>query len=528
MRSSRSELHPITTIVAILLAVLVPGASLAAEQTVPGEILVKFIPKTSGAVIDSLASSVGGKVADTFPGDPDLRLLSLADPNGVPAAIASLSTHAEVRYAEPNYVYHVVVIPNDPSFNVLWGLQNTGQSGGVPGADIDATDAWDLWTGNPTVVEGSIDTGINLTHPDLAGNIWTNPGEVPNNGIDDDNNGYVDDVNGWNFINNSSNPSDDYEHGSHTSGTVGAVGNNSTGVTGVNWAIQMMAVKVCNQYGSCPNSAIIKGIDYATNNHAFVTNNSYGGGGYSQAMYDAISRADAAGSLFVAAAGNNGSNNDASPFYPASYNLPNIIAVAATDRYDNRASFSNYGATSVDLGAPGVDIYSTELGTSYGYLSGTSMATPHVTGVAALLKGYNTTLTHSQVKSLIMDHTRPIGALSGLTVTGGVVNANNSLRAAPAPNPPPGNQAPNANAGGPYRGTTNKAVTFDGSGSSDPDGTISFYSWNFGDGVAQMTSSPTIKHNYTKGGLYSVSLVVYDNYNVQSSPSNTTAKINGK
>ena len=516
-------------IIAVLALVLGRSyAAAASYEAVSGEILVKFLPTTAQDTIDALAGAADGRVTLTFRGDPDLRLVRIGDPNGLDAAIAFFKSRAEVRYAEPNYIRYIVAIPNDPSFNVLWGLRNTGQSGGVVGADIDATGAWDIWTGNPAVVEASIDTGINMTHPDLAGNIWTNPGEVAGNSIDDDGNGFVDDVHGWDFVNNDRDPTDDHGHGSHTSGTVGALGNNSTGVTGVNWGVQLMAVKVCNAGGSCPDSAIIGGIDYATQNHAFVSNNSYGGGPFSQAAFDAISRADQAGVLFVAAAGNNGGNNDSNPFYPASYNLLNIISVAATDRFDSRASFSNYGLTTVDLGAPGVDIYSTMLGVGYGYLSGTSMAAPHTTGVAALLKGYNATLTHYQVRSLIMDHTRPISALAGLTVTGGVLNAHNTLLAAPAPNPPPGNQAPTANPGGPYRSSSRKPVTMNGSVSRDPDGSISFYKWNFGDGATQMTSSATVQHTYAAGGTYTVTLVVYDNYNVVSAPATTSAKITGK
>ena len=219
------------------------------------------------------------------------------------------------------------------------------------------------------VLVGVIDTGVDYNHPDLAANIWTNPGEIAGNGIDDDGNGYIDDVHGYDFVNNDGDPMDDNGHGTHFSGTIGGVGNNGIGVAGVNWNVKIMALKFLDSGGSGSTANAVAGVQYATMMGVDVTSNSWGGGGFSQALYDAIDAAGAANIAFVAAAGNNGANNDTSPAYPAAYDLPNIISVAATDDNDELASFSNYGAASVDLGAPGVDILSTLPGNQYGLLS---------------------------------------------------------------------------------------------------------------------------------------------------------------
>ncbi|CAD5962190.1 Thermitase [Planktothrix rubescens] len=317
--------------------------------------------------------------------------------------------------------------PNDPSYSQLWGLNNTGQDGGTPDADIDAPEAWDIQKGDPNLVIGVIDTGVDYNHPDLVGNIWTNPGEIAGDGIDNDSNGYIDDVRGWDFASNDNNPMDVHGHGTHVAGTIAGKGNNGVGVTGVAWNAKIMPLKYLNDSGVGPTSNAILAINYATAKGVKLTNNSWGGGGYSQALYDAINTAGQQGALFIASAGNESNNNDANPAYPASYNLANIISVASTTRTDGLSSFSNYGATTVDLGAPGSSIYSTLPNSSYGTLSGTSMASPHVTGAAALLWSQNPTWTAQQVKNKLMQTTDPISALSGKTVTGGRLNINNAL-----------------------------------------------------------------------------------------------------
>ena len=369
-------------------------------------------------------------------------------------AKAALAKVKGFKYVEPDFaVWTDATTPNDPSFNTLWGLNNTGQSGGKVDADIDAPEAWDTATGaGSSVVIGIIDTGINYNHPDLAANAWVNPGEVAGNGIDDDGNGFVDDVRGWDFYNNDNNPIDDNGHGTHVSGTIAGVGNNGVGVTGVSWGAKVMALKFLNASGSGSTSGAIAAINYATmmkTSHGVnlkATNNSWGGGSFSSSLQTAIQNNANAGMLFIAAAGNSGLNTDTFVSYPAGYPVDNIISVAATDRNDNLASFSNYGATSVDLGAPGVDVYSTYL-SSYATLSGTSMATPHVTGVAALLWAYAPNATRQQIKTAILNGTDAIAALAGKSVTGGRLNAAKALQQLIAPVSPPA--APTLNSASP-------------------------------------------------------------------------------
>ncbi len=393
---------------------------------VPGSLLVRFSADLSDLERTFLRATVGGTVVRSFDDlVPGLEQLAVSlEPS---LAVVVLTGLRGVEYAEPDLVVHACGIPNDPSFGNLWGLHNTGQTvngdPGTPDADIDAPEAWDTYTGDASLPIAIIDTGIQLNHPDLQANIWTNPGEIAGNGLDDDGNGYVDDINGWDFYYGDNNPSDGNGHGTHTAGTVGAVGNNGVGVAGVNWRCKLVALKFLSDGGSGSTSGAIAAVQYCTRMNIRISNNSWGGGGYSQSLYDAIASSRSIGHVFVAAAGNNGSNNDSTPFYPASYNLDNIIAVAATDNDDRRASFSNYGRTSVDLGAPGVNIFSTYTGSSYRYLDGTSMAAPHVAGVAGLLYGRNPGWTYTQVRDRIFSTVRPVSALANITVTGGVVNA---------------------------------------------------------------------------------------------------------
>ncbi|NDC64473.1 MAG: hypothetical protein EBZ59_10945, partial [Planctomycetia bacterium] len=334
-----------------------------------------------------------------------------------------------IRGVEPDRMITGAVLPNDPSFGRLHGLDNSGQTGGVADADIDAPEAWNTTTGSRSVVVAVIDSGVDYRHPDLAANIWTNPGEVPGDGRDNDGNGYVDDVRGWDFANNDSDPFDDQGHGTHVAGTIGAVGNNGTGVVGVNWQVSIMPLKFLGADGSGTTSAAIAAINYATmmrrsfGVNVVATNNSWGGGGFSTGLQSAIAAGGSAGILFVAAAGNDGANNDTSPSYPASYTDSSIIAVAAVDSSGRLASFSNVGATSVDVAAPGVGILSTTPTNTYSSYSGTSMATPHVTGVAALLKAAVPAATSAQIRSAILAAAVPSAGLAGKVATGGVVNA---------------------------------------------------------------------------------------------------------
>jgi subtilisin family serine protease/subtilisin-like proprotein convertase family protein len=416
-------------------------------------ILVRFRPE-EGALASAAASPV---VASMAPLSPALGLhtVHLAEGTSVETGLAALRSNPFVLYAEPNYRVQALLIPNDPRFGELYGLHNTGQSGGLVDADIDGPEAWDNHVGSGNTIVAVIDTGVDYNHPDLAANMWTNvPESIGQPGVDDDGNGFVDDIHGYDFVNNDGDPFDDHFHGTHVAGTIGAIGNNSTGVTGVNWNVQIMALKFLDAGGGGFIEDAIRAVDYAAANRAFISNNSWGGGPYSQGLKDAIDAAGVVGHVFVAAAGNSGSNNDQFPMYPASYSSENIIAVAATDRRDQRASFSSYGATTVDLGAPGVDILSTLPGNSYGYLSGTSMATPHVAGVVALVRDLHPTWTYSQVKDQILSTVDPLASLNGITVTGGRVNA----AGAATGEPPPDTQGPYVAASSPS-GSVNVAVS---------------------------------------------------------------------
>lgn len=500
---------------------------------VPGRLLVKFQPGTEATAKAALHGQFRGQRIQTFRLDPDLELVAFPEGTDLGALIDRYAAQRDVRYAEPDYVYRTQGIPNDTRFGELWGMNNTGQNGGLVDFDIDAPEGWDLNTSGAGIVIGSIDTGVDRNHVDLAANIWTNPGEIAGNGVDDDSNGYVDDLHGWDFLGNDNDPQDDHSHGSHTMGTAAAVGNNGVGVAGVAWSASIMPLKICNAGGSCDVSAAIAATDYATENGARLTSNSWGGGSFSQAMKDAIDRANAAGVLYVAAAGNNGRDTDASPFYPASYTSPNVISVANMNRFGGRSSSSNYGLTSVDLGAPGSEILSTTPNNNYASMSGTSMACPHVAGAVANLMGYNPFLGHLEYKDILMQSVVPNDNLAGRCISGGMLNLKNALDLTPPPVVPPENDAPTAVAGGPYKGRAFSPVTFNGSGSFDPDAQqlgdfVAVYTWNFGDGSVVTTSSPTVTHSYGAGNAdYVVTLTVKDKYRVSSAPSSTTCSIKG-
>ena len=335
--------------------------------------------------------------------------------------IADLQRRSDVVYAEPDYVVHAVGAPNDPAYGQLWAMKNTGQAilgySGKTGADIGAEAAWNVTTGTKDVVVGVVDTGTDYTHPDLAANIWNNPNGVA---------GCAAGTHGYNAIAASCDPMDDQYHGTHVSGTIGAVGNNSVGVVGVNWTTSIMPLKFLDSTGGGVDSDAVIVIEFAiqakiAGTNVRVLSNSWGGSGFSQALLDEINKANSYDILFVAAAGNSSSDDDVTPTYPANYNSPNIIAVAATDNSDQLASFSDYGATTVHLGAPGVAIYSTQPGNNYQYMSGTSMATPHVAGAAALILS-RSTLTTAQLKQTILSNVDPDPNLSGKTITGGRLN----------------------------------------------------------------------------------------------------------
>jgi subtilisin family serine protease len=331
-------------------------------QYVPGEILVKFKKTASRSDIIQLNTTLGLKTIKEFP-SIGVHHIKLKPGETVAEAIKKYSDDPNVEYAEPNFIVHALATPNDTSYGELWGLHNIGQMvNGITGtsdADMDAPEAWDITTGDSGVVIAVIDTGVAWDHPEVAGNIWTNAGETTGNGIDDDVNGYVDDIRGWDFVDNDNDPMDFHGHGTHVAGTIAGVGNNSRGITGVMWTARIMPLRFLDASGFGDTADAISAIDYAVANGARVLNNSWGGSDSSQALRDAIERSNSAGAVFVAAAGNDGLDNDLNPAYPASFNVANIISVTATDQNDSLAWFSNYGATTVDVGAPGVNTYST-------------------------------------------------------------------------------------------------------------------------------------------------------------------------
>jgi serine protease len=392
-------------------------------------------------------SAVGARISDLNRDEIDDRFANLMNGRvanlklrgkSVKDALELLNKNPAVAYAEPNYVWTEALVPSDPAFGDLWGLNNTGQAGGTADADIDATEAWDVTTGSRDVIIAVIDGGVDYTHPDLADNMWQNPGEIAGDGIDNDGNGYIDDIFGIDTANGDTDPMDLGGHGTHVAGTIGAVGGNGIGVTGVNHEVSIIACKFLDG-GTGSTAGAIECIDYLTGlKNAGVdiraSNNSWGGGGFSQALQDSITVAGQADILFVVAAGNAGTDNDVAPAYPASYDNDSILAVASTNRNDGDSTYS-YGLESVDIAAPGTSIVSTYLNDGYASLSGTSMATPHVAGAAALIWSINPSLTALEVKQLLMDTGDANTWADGRTVSGKRLNANNALEAA---DPDPG------------------------------------------------------------------------------------------
>jgi len=348
------------------------------------------------------------------------------------AAIEALSKHPAVKYAEPDYQLQALGVPDDTLFPDLWGMNNTGQTGGVVDADIDAVEAWDITTGSSDIIVGVIDTGVDYTHPDLQANMWVNPGEIAGDGIDNDGNGYIDDIYGINAITGDGDPMDDNAHGTHVSGTLGATGNNAQGVVGVNHQVSIAGCKFLSAGGTGSTSDAIECVDYFValknaGHNVRVTNNSWGGGSFSQALADSITDSENADILFVAAAGNDGVDNDINPHYPSSYDHDSILAVANTTHTDEMAWDSQWGLTSVDMGAPGSAILSTIPGGDFASYSGTSMATPHVAGAAALVLSINPNLTAIELKQLLMDSGDYNANLDGLTVAATRLNVHQAL-----------------------------------------------------------------------------------------------------
>jgi subtilisin family serine protease len=470
----------------------------------PGSILVRFVQGANGvAGLDNpaaaeaqVAALVAGEVVQRWTIVPGLVHFTVENMS-VEDAIRLIEAIPGVEYAEPDHYQHASVTPNDPRYSQLWGM-NQGND-----ADIDAPEGWDIFTGNPNFAVAVIDTGIQTNHPDLAANIWTNPGEIAGNGIDDDGNGRIDDVNGWDFVNNDNNPMDDNGHGTHCAGTIGAVGNNGVGVVGVVWSTKLVGLKFLGAGGSGSTSAALSALQYCIGKNIKVSNNSWGGGGFNQSMANALTTSASIGHLFVAAAGNAGTNNDSSPSYPASYTNPNVIAVAATASNDTLASFSQYGLTSVDVGAPGVSIVSTYPTNSYATLSGTSMATPHVAGVVTAVYGQNPSWTYQQVRDRIYSTVRPVAALSGRCVTGGMVNLQAALVSNNPNGPVIGISAPANNSSS----TGGGSVTFSATASDAQDGDL----------TSRIRWSSNLQGQFGTGGTVSISTLMVGTHVVTAS-----------
>ena len=414
---------------------LFSATALASPPSDPDNaILVMFKPGVSKQERQNLIHKQGASLRQLDEQGRDMKMRYVADgrivkvlvPKGTDkdTLIKRLSVHPAVAVAEPDYPLHALATPDDPDFGQLWGLLNTGQNSGTAGADIKATDAWDISTGSHEVVIGVIDSGMDYNHPDLLDNRWVNPGDLPGSTY------------GYSTLNAELDPMDSDSHGTHVAGTIGASGNNGIGVVGVNWSVTLLPCQFLGPTGGSTAGAI-ECINYFTDlklNHGVnvkATNNSWGGGSYSDTLRAAIESGGDAGILFIAAAGNSGVDADSTPMYPAAYDLDTIVSVASTDRNDQLSIFtsgaSNYGAVSVDLGAPGSAILSTVPGGGYASYSGTSMASPHVAGAAALLWSVNPDITALEMKSILMYSGDSLSALEGKTVSGKRLNLANAM-----------------------------------------------------------------------------------------------------
>jgi len=434
--------------VAVLLSLIATGAdaggrpdlvrdSLAhGKPYLTGEVMVQFAPSATASQRTRALSNVGGQALGQF--KHDLMLARIPAGVAMGKALDTLEADGAVAFAEPNWIYQHTATSNDPLFTngSLWGMYGDASSP----ANQYGSQAAEAWAAGHTcgsdVYVGIIDEGFMYSHEDLAANAWTNPFD-PVDGVDNDGNGYVDDTHGWDFAGNDNSTFDGTsdDHGTHVAGTIGAVGGNGKGVAGVCWSVKLISGKFLGRRGGSTANAVLA-VDYMTDlkqRHGLnivATNNSWGGGGFSQALADAIERANGAGILFIAAAGNETVDNDATPHYPSSYDNANIIAVASITSTGGLSSFSNWGASSVDIGAPGSSIQSTlpvsskgKVVSGYGAYSGTSMATPHVTGAAALYASTHPGASHLQIQSAILSSATPTASLAGKCTTGARLNA---------------------------------------------------------------------------------------------------------
>jgi len=398
------------------------------------EVLVRFKSGVSQETIERLTAQLHDRVEDRIESVPGLEAIDDLDNADAATVVNEYSQLPEVEYAEPNYDIEldeveaplVPVLPHDPQFSDQWALSNSGQRGGKQGADISATLAWATTTGSDKVVVAVLDSGVDYTHEDLAGNMWKRPASMAP--YHDDELGTIDDEYGFSTVESIGDPMDENGHGTHCAGIIGAEGENNIGIAGVNWKVRIMPLKFMNSGGFGTTKDAIEAINYVIERkkagvNVRIISASWGSTQYSRALEDVIRKAYENDIAFVAAAGNSSTNNDRTPHYPSSYNVPNVISVAALDRHDQLATFSNWGAKSVAIAAPGVDILSTWLGNAYEEKSGTSMATPVVAGVAALVLAEHPRMSVDELKKKLLASTDPIVALKGKTVSGGRINA---------------------------------------------------------------------------------------------------------
>lgn len=421
---------------------------LSSATYMPGEVLIRFKSDIKGKQIIQFRSAMGlisiGKAHVREKGEKIISRIRIPDGLSVQEAIEKYRRDPAVDHVQPNYLYHFRSISsaNDPFFSNQWGFQNTGQEInsiiGTQDADIDVTEAWEVTTGSTDVIVAVIDSGIAYNHPDLSENIWMNTGEIAGDGIDNDGNGYIDDIRGWDFYDNDNDPMDKLTnaHGTHIAGVIGAIGNNGVGIAGINWEVSLMALKISSDQGTFGDTYIIEdAIDYAIQNGAHIINASWGGAEHNdQILYDAIQTAGNNGLLFMSATGNAGEDADMKHSYPDGFDLANIVAVTASDQNDDLATIniagaifsSNYGFTSVDVAAPGVNIFSTSA-TDYDAISGTSIANAFVSGLAALVLSEDPDLTVLQLKEILINAVDKTPGLQSKIVSEGRINAIKAL-----------------------------------------------------------------------------------------------------
>jgi len=460
---------------------------------VPGELIVWFAPQAEIStqameqIYTTTHAQVGAEPIKTLSalGHTNIQLVQIPAETSVQQAVQSYLSIEGITYAEPNYILERQKTPNDPEYAKLWGM-NT----------IMAQAAWEYTTGSKEVIVAVVDSGVDYTHEDLKANMWHNPGEIPGNGIDDDGNGYIDDYYGWNFVNNNADPMDMYGHGTHVAGTIGAVGNNGVGIAGVNWNVSIMAVKGLNSSGNGTIFNLISAIIYASYMGADVINNSWGGGSAKSAILEETVRKSPA--VVVFAAGNENRNLDTTP-NAQSISGPNVILVAAADENGNPASFTNYGKKTVQVAAPGVSIYSTAPNNKYEFDTGTSMAAPHVSGLAALMKAANPNLTAAEIKNIIMETVTPGAQWSERTTAGGIINAANAMAKV-------------------HEQDLKASFTIDVTEGYAPlsirvtdtsKGNPISWTWDFGDGTPPK-SGKTATHTYTNAGIQTITLHISD------------------